>query len=141
MTGLWFWRIQLWNNFFFDIFIIDYTSLYTILSWWYPRIAILRLFERMFVVCAFGINKWFEFIISAPAMSNDMKVGTRTTSHSRAFSIAKSLPPSRKIGWPQTSLDPFPRPRSSFRIVPSKTSARFLFILVSLNEVFVFFKK
>jgi hypothetical protein len=43
------------------VFSIDYTSLYNILSWWYPRIAILRLFERMFVVCAFGINKWFEF--------------------------------------------------------------------------------
>jgi len=52
----------LWNNCFFDKFIIDYTSLYTILPWWYPRIAILHLFERMFVVCAFGINKWFDLI-------------------------------------------------------------------------------
>jgi len=39
----------------------DYTSLNTILSWWYPIIAILHIFERMFVVCAFEINKWFEF--------------------------------------------------------------------------------
>jgi len=28
----------------------DYTSLNTILSWWYPIIAILHIFERMFVV-------------------------------------------------------------------------------------------
>jgi len=58
---MWFWRIQLWNNCFLTYLLLITLVCNNILSWWYPRIAILRLFERMFAVCAFGINKWFEF--------------------------------------------------------------------------------